>query len=184
MAKAARLMAEAHLKGENKTQGMILAEAGYAPRVAATPQRVTRSEAFLTLFHSLCSPERVAEAQQSLVVAGELHHKDFPLSKKPSPAELKIEANAAKADIEAVPGAVWRRYRLVNVPFVGLSLRAYYVKPDYKARATGLDQLHKVAGSYAPVKNDNRNLHFSLADLRALEEGKMPADDDPPDKTI
>lgn len=158
--------------GKQKTQGQIMSEAGYSDEIAKKPSKVTKSDSFLRLIHEKLPERRVAEIQAEALVAASLRKEKIPIDAKATPSEIRKVIEEFKGVIESVPGARYLKYRKASDIFHGTYLLIFYLEPDTQNRVRILDQYHKIAGNYAPLKSESKNLHFSLTDLRRLHEEK------------
>jgi hypothetical protein len=73
--------------------------------------------------------------------------------------------------VEQIPDAKFLRSKFME-GLAGRFIRVYYIMPDHVNRARGMEMYHRIAGNFAPVKQENKNIHFSLADLRELAKNQ------------
>lgn len=134
--------------------GSAMIEAGYSPRTAKTPQKLTESDAWKeSIGGEYLSMDSLSRAHQELLDSKRFEYFVFP--KTMSDEEITEKVNDIGVEV-------------VNISEGEKGKYAFYKIIDPNARKSALDMAYKLKGSYAPEKNVNLNVE--IADDSSVKE--------------
>lgn len=123
-------------RGGNVSKSMR--EAGYSPKTAKNPKKLTESKAWEELMEQNLPDKDLAKAHKRLMNSNRIDHMVFPLN---------ITDNEIK-ELMASVNCIVKKFMHSET-----QTHIWFWSPDNKARKDALDMAYKLKGKYAPEKH-------------------------------
>lgn len=144
-------------KGGKQSIAKSMREAGYSPRTARNPKKLTKSKTWEAMMAQYWPEKEVIKYHQELLKNNYLEMIDFPDT---------IAESDIKRLLQGISGASFAMIREVNLAFKGKMKRAYVILLNPKARKEALELIYKLQGKFAPERVIDETGRQQLEDLR------------------
>lgn len=114
-------------------------EAGYSPKTAKNPKKLTESAAWNDLMEKYLPEKELLKIHKSMLNAHRVDHMVFPL--KITDEAITDLLNSANCKVRKIMHG-------------DTAIHVWFWAPDNKAKKDALDMAYKLRGSYAPEKKD------------------------------
>lgn len=186
-----RAIAIAAENGGNVSRAMR--EAGYSPKTAENPSKLTTTPAWKDLMEKHLPDSLIGETHESLMKSQTMDHMVFPLGpveefsggktkKKSAPAAIDVtnseehKERTTLTDKEIIEMLAEVNCTVRRIVHGETSRHVYFWSPDNNARKNALELAYKIKGRFAPEKHVVAV--FSLNDLLKRAEEKEKTDDE------
>ena len=139
--------------GGNVSKGMV--KAGYSPKTAKTPQKLTESKAWDELMDVYLSDQELSEKHQALLNATGIAHQVYPLDVTDKQIiDLLKEANC----------------QVKRFMHSETQTHVWYFAPDNRARKDALDMAYKLKGRYQDNPDTTRPVTINVLNFNGKRD--------------